>query len=1108
MKKAFLSILLFLSLFFIGGYAQIDTEFWFAAPRLSPTHGYPNSMRVKLCIITFGQAANVVISQPAITDPDDPDYFVPITRSIAANSYYEESLETPYTTSHLGISHDGRAYPFGLYIKSDVSISAYYAIPGDNSEIYSLKGRNALGYEFIVPMQTTYSNNVAQIAWSSIEIVAPENGTEITIETRVPTSLGVAGTHYRTLNRGEACAFRADARTGAEHIHNTKITSTKPIAVNTTDDSLIGAGGGSSDLVGDQIIPLNLTGSEYIAIKNEGNAEKLYIFGVEPDTKIYVNGGLAGTVNPGTMAQVDLSEKANYINSADDKKFIVFQLTSIGGELGGTMLPRIGCTGSNNIVYRPAFSSTLPIVNLLVKTSDTSFFTLNGGAVNSGNLTNADFKPVPDNPLWSYCSKQLPTGTGGIVRIQNNRSPFHAGILEGSTAGSLSYGYFSDYNTATLRPAATKPYYMEDELVELKLPNESVLKDIVWTTPSGAKKEQPDLVFEASLANAGIYQVTATHKEGCIIDLILDVVVHVFKSETLKFTVCRGEEINLTANGAGPYRWESSTGSFLSDSIIFPVTPQTNTNYTVTSSKRGKNLFFGDFEGSSEFSSDYTEETAVTTNGTFALAGDASTVNPSFGTIYDHTKGDASGKHMIVKCGTEPRKKIWSKRVQLEQNTRYDFSAWFLTAEKGGVQPKLIFTINEKPVGDVIVPSNTVPTNPGTGTTTDEWEAFSCIWNSETLSEVTISIETADGITDGVAVCIDDIVFAPLYPVTDRYEVRIENTVPKPTIEGENICNGQAVLRGGTMDNDVPYSSYKWYNSDMELIGSTRVITITEAGEYLMEVSNGTACMETASYTVEVSEKIEISIIEPLSKICAGDAEFYVEYNTIKGVPGNCEISFDQAARDAGFVNSDNLPFSEDQVTITLPANVRPDIYRAELTFTDDICGQIINLPLEFMVRYPEDILTQRWNDVLGVKNFNYNSGYTFTDFQWYKNDVLMTGQTSSYIYEENFLDETDQYSVLLTRSDGVTVFTCDFTPERLGSELDIPTVVMPSQVVKIKNISSSGTAVFRNKAGQTESIQSINNQNSEIRMPSRKGLYILTISTDENLKSYKIIVK
>ncbi len=1100
MKK--LLFILF-SLLSLTAYSQISTEFWFAVPSLSTLHESPDSIR--FCFATFDQPANVTVSQPAIIDPNDPDYFVPVQLSIPANSYKVMYLKQYYDRNIIEISPSRGVLPFGVLITSDVPVSAYYAQTKNNSEVYTMKGKNALGTEFLVPMQNNYSNSVGR---SSIEIVAAEDNTEVFIETLVSTiNFGAPGRYTVKLNRGEACAVGTSDVTAASHLQNTKITSTKPIAVNSTDDSV--ALGGDRDLIGDQLVPTDLAGDSYIAVKNGGNAERLYIYALEANTDIFINNRFEEKINPGDVLTVDLVDKVTLVTSAYDKNFVVFQLTSDGNELGGTMLPKIKCTGSTEIVYRPAFidvnQNNKPVINILVKTDYTDGFSVNG--IKGGQLVAADFTPVPDAPEWSWCSKKLEPANG-IIRLRNDSAHFHAGILD-IGSGTLTYGYFSDYNTVSIHPQSTQPYYLEGEMVKLSLFDPAAYENIIWTKPNGEEVMQEELIFQASENNAGIYKVNAVNRDGCIIESISDVVVHVFKPESRLETICKGDTVQLEANGQGPYLWILA-GDTLSQDKIISVAPEETSVYGMQSAKNGWSIFNGDFlNGSDDFSSDYREAKTLNNAGEFAITSDAGKVNPSFSKIYDHTTGYATfGSHMVVKCGTEEGRKIWSKQVELTRNTQYKLSGWFLTAQKNGAQARLQFTINDEPVGNVIIPPNAAPADPAKGTVKDEWEQFSCTWNSGTRSVAVLSIETAAGMPDGAGVCIDDIEFLPLFQITDTFEVKVDS-INKPYIEGEDICRDKAVLKAGTMENDIPYFYYKWYNADGEFIDGKREITVSEAGEYFLEVSNG-FCVETASFTVHpVIDKVEVMLNEDI-EVCADDGETAVDYTLLDGEIGSYSIYYDEKARMVGFEDCFEVPF-DTGLYFSLPQNVTPGIYHAEIQLTSvSNCVVSEKMPLRIMVKYdPGKIFTQKWNDVLTLYNTDHNGGYVFTAFQWYKNGEPLPGENKSYLYlTDSDLDEGDIYSLYLTRDDGVELFTCGYSPEQRDINKPLPTLYSVSQNINLGHVSSPGTASFRNPNGVEYSVQGIDKDNTLIKAPDRKGLYILKIRMGNKSQEYKVIVQ
>ena len=156
MKHLYLFGLL-LSLPFFG-FSQSDHEFWFAAPPV--THQfvspgpvlYQNLNRpIRLYFTTADGPATVTVDQPA-----NPS-FTPITTIVNNNlasmvdlTSFIDLVETKPANSVLNT---------GLHITSDKRITAFYEVQSPhNAETWPLLGKNALGYEFIIPSQHHYSN--------------------------------------------------------------------------------------------------------------------------------------------------------------------------------------------------------------------------------------------------------------------------------------------------------------------------------------------------------------------------------------------------------------------------------------------------------------------------------------------------------------------------------------------------------------------------------------------------------------------------------------------------------------------------------------------------------------------------------------------------------------------------------------------------------------------------------------------------------------------------------------------------------------------------------------------------------------------------------------
>ena len=579
MKRTFLTLIILL-LACHSLKAQIDTDFWFAAPDLDSQH---SEMPIRFCITTFDQAATVTFTQPA-----NPLGYQPHVFNVPAHSYklYDvwdiiEIVETqPYN----------QVLNFGFHITSDVPVSVYYESNNNNSEIYSLKGTNALGYEFLVPTQFSYSNHYTTTC-SRAEMVATENNTEITIIPSVALKGGILPGQeiHITLNKGQSYAVEASSNAPEGHIRNTRIYATKPIAVNTSDDSV--DLGGHYDLVGDQLVPISMLGTEYFAIKSGTGEEHIYIFPTEDETTISVNGLSVGTLNIGEEMNRIIRNPVEHISA--DKPIAVFQLTvNYSGEMGGTVLPHVHCTGSlETSCFRPSLSATSEMyVTVVVKTDKTDGFFVNG---NADVLTASDFAPVPSNPEYSYCLKNLSSVVPleSLMTIENRAGNgyFHLGVFIHSD-GTCTYGFFSDYQAFSkieIDKDETGSEHCAGDDVSFHFQSDFV-NGVHLYGPAGVSLNNPPFVLHNVTSEySGRYVISGSDATGCVADSVwdfIDITIHEVQlqvSPTQYYTI-NGAPVQIWASGADRYEWFPADG--LSDpNIANPLaSPDETTTYFVT----------------------------------------------------------------------------------------------------------------------------------------------------------------------------------------------------------------------------------------------------------------------------------------------------------------------------------------------------------------------------------------------------------------------------------------------------------------------------------------------------------------------------------------------
>jgi hypothetical protein len=195
-----------------------------------------------------------------------------------------------------------------------------------------------------------------------------------------------------------------------------------------------------------------------------------------------------------------------------------------------------------------------------------------------------------------------------------------------------------------------------------------------------------------------------------------------------------------------------------------------------------------------------------------------------------------------------------------------------------------------------------------------------------------------------------------------------------------------------------------------------------------------------------------------------------------------------------------------ESIELILPEKVKPDNYEVEFIFYNSDCGNV-DTTLVFDVLYPDSVIAQRWNDVLAVKNSDYNGGYEFVAYQWFLNGQPLEGFTTSQYYTGLDLDFSGEYQVLLTRKDdGVSVMTCGVVPIQFAEEVlsSIGTLVFRSEVVEVNSPQQARGYIY-SLSGLIYSIFDLEEGDNFVQMPSQAGLYIMVI---DGVEAQKILVK
>lgn len=197
---------------------------------------------------------------------------------------------------------------------------------------------------------------------------------------------------------------------------------------------------------------------------------------------------------------------------------------------------------------------------------------------------------------------------------------------------------------------------------------------------------------------------------------------------------------------------------------------------------------------------------------------------------------------------------------------------------------------------------------------------------------------------------------------------------------------------------------------------------ITKTGKYKQSLKSVYGCDSITTLDITVNESLILQF-DTIVSACGDDTKLLMPYERKSGYLDVCTAEIDVNGQKYS-VEAD-ITTQQNVIIVPLPEDIKPGYYSVNLSFGEKACGgESRDIPLN--VYYPRDVVTQRWGDVLAVRNVDYNGGYNFVAFQWFKNGSPIEGATSSIYYAPDGLELDAEYSVLLTRaSDNVSIMSC-----------------------------------------------------------------------------------
>lgn len=520
----FLGSLFWLWLSIFSAQAQIDVEFWFAVPEASASHG---DQPIFLRMSSFDKPCNVKVYMDARNKVLSEFYLNAYTDTSINLSIYKDILENSLTFQPLAN---------GLHVTSNEKISCYYEIAHQyNPGIFNMKGRNALGTEFIIPSQNLTCNYNP----SAMDIVATEDSTLITVVPVCDLQQGKAGDTLRFwLNKGQT--YSVKAKSINLHLGGTWVQTSKPVAITASEDSVQFKL--AEDIVGDQLVPWKLMGKQYVVTAGMSNAEVAYVFGGYPQAIVTAkwNGGTkTDTVRTGTHAAYAIPA-LEAISIQSDHPVLVWHLSGIGNELGTSLVPPLECTGNNQLSFvRSSFGTFVLMVTCSTKYIDA--FTVNGKTdiLSASNFTSGPYLP----PGISYATITPSTTqitVGSFNQVKNAKGKFHLAILN-NLGASAEYGFYSNFAGLNLGPDMK---ICEGETVTLNAGGD--YPSYEWDDGSTSALRR--------ISTPGTYWVKGIGNDCPAVDtIVVTSSTDAPPGKTMKFTICReGQEVSVTVLDDGP----------------------------------------------------------------------------------------------------------------------------------------------------------------------------------------------------------------------------------------------------------------------------------------------------------------------------------------------------------------------------------------------------------------------------------------------------------------------------------------------------------------------------------------------------------------------------
>lgn len=222
--------------------------------------------------------------------------------------------------------------------------------------------------------------------------------------------------------------------------------------------------------------------------------------------------------------------------------------------------------------------------------------------------------------------------------------------------------------------------------------------------------------------------------------------------------------------------------------------------------------------------------------------------------------------------------------------------------------------------------------------------------------------------------------------------------------------------------------------------------TLTKSGIYSADLTNDYGCDSIAQIDLFVDPSLNVHVPDTVN-ICPEESMITIPftYDTV-GRLDSLSLLFSPQGCAAGFLPEYTFSSDIHNMILNTPAAIRPDVYAASLAYNTPLC-EAPERPIYVQVCYSASIIQQRPR-LLMLLNEDYNGGYRFSTYQWYRDGQPVEGGTGPNL-AVSANDMGHEYYVVLTREGETTpVRTCSVWYGRTAvDEVPISEIDGPLQV-------------------------------------------------------------